>query len=130
MGGQRLGEMEVWALEAHRAAHVLQEMLTIKSDDVIGRAKAFEAVVKGLDIPEASVPESFNVLVNELKALGLDIIPVGVIEKKEEPEKEEAGLVKETNDLAQVLEMDKVEETEAPLEEKNEEEKEEEGEKL
>lgn len=130
MGGQRLGEMEVWALEAHRAAHVLQEMLTIKSDDVIGRAKAFEAIVKGLDIPEASVPESFNVLVNELKALGLDIVPVGVIEKKEEPEKEEAGLVKETNDLAQVLEMDKVEETEAVLKEKNEEEKEEEGEKL
>ena len=96
MGGQRLGEMEVWALEAHQAAHVLQEMLTIKSDDVFGRAKAFEAIVKGLDIPEASVPESFNVLVNELKALSLNIIPKGVIEKKEEtpPEKEiieEAG---------------------------------------
>lgn len=81
MGGQRLGEMEVWAMEAHQAAHVLQEMLTIKSDDVVGRAKAFEAVVKGVDIPEASVPESFNVLVNELKALGLNVIPQGVIEK-------------------------------------------------
>lgn len=91
MGGQRLGEMEVWALEAHQAAHVLQEMLTIKSDDVVGRAKAFEAIVKGTDIPEASVPESFNVLVNELKALGLNIIPQGIVEKSvEEIESEEA----------------------------------------
>lgn len=75
MGGQRLGEMEVWALEAHRAAHNLQEMLTIKSDDVVGRAKAFEAIVKGLDIPEAKVPESFKVLVRELKSLCLNVIP-------------------------------------------------------
>ena len=108
---------------------MLQEMLTIKSDDVIGRAKAFEAVVKGLDIPEASVPESFNVLVNELKALGLDIVPVGVVEKRDEIEKEENQLVKETNELAHVLEMDKVEKNEVvPEEEKNKEEKE--GERL
>ncbi len=102
MGGQRLGEMEVWAMEAHQAAHVLQEMLTIKSDDVVGRAKAFEAVVKGADIPEASVPESFNVLVNELKALGLNIIPQGVIEKSaEDLETEEARKAeKEAEDLA------------------------------
>ncbi len=80
MGGQRLGEMEVWALEAHRAAHSLQEMLTIKSDDVVGRAKAFEAIVKSLDIPEATVPESFRVLVKELNSLCLNIIPIGVIE--------------------------------------------------
>lgn len=80
MGGQRLGEMEVWALEAHRAAHTLQEMLTIKSDDVVGRAKAFEAIVKSLDIPEATVPESFRVLVKELNSLGLNIIPLGVVE--------------------------------------------------
>lgn len=73
MGGQRLGEMEVWALEAHRAAYTLQEMLTIKSDDVVGRARAFEAIVKGIDIPEATVPESFKVLVRELNALGLSI---------------------------------------------------------
>jgi len=79
MGGQRLGEMEVWALEAHRAAHILQEMLTIKSDDVIGRAKAFEAIVKGSDIPESTVPESFKVLVKELQALGLKVIPTGVV---------------------------------------------------
>ncbi len=78
MGGQRMGEMEVWALEAHKAAHTLQEMLTIKSDDVIGRAKAFEAIVKGTDIPTSSVPESFNVLVKELQSLGLQVIPQGV----------------------------------------------------
>ncbi len=73
MGGQRLGEMEVWGLEAHRAAYVLQEMLTIKSDDILGRARAFEAIVKGTDIPEATVPESFKVLVRELNSLGLSI---------------------------------------------------------
>ena len=78
MGGQRLGEMEVWALEAHRAAHSLQEMLTIKSDDVLGRAKAFEAIVKGIDIPESTIPESFKVLVRELNSLGLAIEPKGV----------------------------------------------------
>ena len=78
MGGQRLGEMEVWALESHKAAHTLQEMLTIKSDDVVGRAKAFEAIVKGTDIPTSSVPESFNVLVKELNSLGLQVIPQGV----------------------------------------------------
>lgn len=78
MGGQRLGEMEVWALEAHKAAHTLQEMLTIKSDDVVGRAKAFEAIVKGTEIPSSSVPESFNVLVKELQSLGLQIVPHGV----------------------------------------------------
>ena len=76
MGGQRLGEMEVWALEAHRAAHVLQEMLTIKSDDLVGRAKAFEAIVKGTPIPESTVPESFKVLLKELNSLGRDVVPV------------------------------------------------------
>ncbi len=77
MGGQRLGEMEVWALEAHRAKYTLQEMLTIKSDDVVGRAKPFEAIVKGTDIPTPKVPESFKVLIKELAALGLDVLPVG-----------------------------------------------------
>ena len=76
MGGQRLGEMEVWALEAHRAAYTLQEMLTIKSDDVVGRAKAFEAIVKGTDIPTPKVPESFKVLIKELQALGLNVVPI------------------------------------------------------
>jgi DNA-directed RNA polymerase subunit beta len=77
MGGQRLGEMEVWALESHQAAYTLQEMLTIKSDDISGRARAFEAIVKGNDIPEATVPESFKVLVRELNSLGLSIETVG-----------------------------------------------------
>ncbi len=77
MGGQRLGEMEVWALEAHRARYTLQEMLTIKSDDVVGRAKAFEAIVKGTTIPTPKVPESFKVLIKELQALGLNVVPMG-----------------------------------------------------
>jgi DNA-directed RNA polymerase subunit beta len=72
-GGQRFGEMEVWALEGYGAAHVLQEMLTVKSDDVTGRAKVYEAVVKGENLPESSVPESFNVLIRELMGLGLDV---------------------------------------------------------
>ncbi|MBO5819522.1 MAG: DNA-directed RNA polymerase subunit beta, partial [Bacteroidales bacterium] len=72
-GGQRFGEMEVWALEAFGAAHILQEILTIKSDDVTGRSKAFEAIVKGDPMPPAGVPESLNVLVHELKGLGLSI---------------------------------------------------------
>lgn len=91
MGGQRLGEMEVWGLEAHRAAYTLQEMLTIKSDDILGRARAFEAIVKGTDIPEATVPESFKVLVRELNSLGLLIDAKGaVIAKDEEEESAEA----------------------------------------
>ncbi len=73
MGGQRFGEMEVWALEAHRVPYTLQEMLTIKSDDVQGRTKAFEALIKGIEIPQSTVPESFNVLMKELNALGLNV---------------------------------------------------------
>ncbi|MFN4235423.1 MAG: DNA-directed RNA polymerase subunit beta [Bacteroidia bacterium] len=72
-GGQRLGEMEVWALEAYGAANILQEMLTIKSDDVVGRAKAYEAIVKGENMPTPGIPESFNVLLHELRGLCLDI---------------------------------------------------------
>ncbi len=92
MGGQRLGEMEVWALEAHRASHTLQEMLTIKSDDVLGRAKAFEAIVKGVDIPESTIPESFKVLVRELNSLGLSIQPLGVRLAKVDEESEVEGI--------------------------------------
>ncbi len=73
MGGQRFGEMEVWALESHRVPYVLQEMLTIKSDDLRGRVQAFESIIKGLDIPQSNVPESFHVLLKELNALGLSI---------------------------------------------------------
>ena len=72
-GGQRFGEMEVWALQGYGAAHVLQEILTVKSDDVVGRAKVYEAIVKGDNLPESNVPESFNVLVRELQGLGLEV---------------------------------------------------------
>ncbi|MDO8621407.1 MAG: DNA-directed RNA polymerase subunit beta [Candidatus Levybacteria bacterium] len=106
MGGQRLGEMEVWALDAHRAKYILQEMLTIKSDDVVGRAKAFEAIVKGVDIPMPRVPESFKVLIKELASLALKIIPIGATvasepaitlqeEKIEEKVEEEAKKLQE-----------------------------------
>ncbi|MEG0115096.1 MAG: DNA-directed RNA polymerase subunit beta, partial [Hydrogenoanaerobacterium sp.] len=72
-GGQRFGEMEVWALEAYGAAYTLQEILTVKSDDVVGRVKAFEAIVKGHNIPQSGIPESFKVLMKEIQSLGLDI---------------------------------------------------------
>jgi DNA-directed RNA polymerase subunit beta len=72
-GGQRFGEMEVWALEAFGAANILQEILTIKSDDVVGRAKAYESIVKGENLPTPGIPESFNVLLHELRGLALDI---------------------------------------------------------
>ncbi|TVR36585.1 MAG: DNA-directed RNA polymerase subunit beta [Cryomorphaceae bacterium] len=72
-GGQRFGEMEVWALEAFGASHILREILTVKSDDVIGRAKAYEAIVKGENMPEPGIPESFNVLLHELRGLGLSV---------------------------------------------------------
>ncbi|MBQ6685164.1 MAG: DNA-directed RNA polymerase subunit beta, partial [Firmicutes bacterium] len=72
-GGQRFGEMEVWALEAYGAAYTLQEILTVKSDDVTGRVRTYEAIVKGNNIPEPGVPESFKVLVKELQALCLDV---------------------------------------------------------
>jgi DNA-directed RNA polymerase subunit beta len=72
-GGQRFGEMEVWALEAYGAAHTLQEILTIKSDDVVGRVKAYESIVKGENIPKPGIPESFKVLMKEFQSLGLDV---------------------------------------------------------
>ena len=72
-GGQRFGEMEVWALEGYGASHVLQEMLTVKSDDIVGRVKTYEAIVKGENIPNPGVPESFKVLIKELQSLALDV---------------------------------------------------------
>ena len=72
-GGQRFGEMEVWALEAYGAAYALQEMLTIKSDDVTGRVKVYEAIVKGENIPEPGIPESFKVLIKEMRSLCLNV---------------------------------------------------------
>jgi DNA-directed RNA polymerase subunit beta len=100
-GGQRFGEMEVWALEAYGAAHILQEMLTIKSDDVTGRVKTYEAIVKGGEIIEPSAPESFRVLVKELQSLGLTVevlnedgerIPFGRDEREERPPRPGLGL--------------------------------------
>jgi DNA-directed RNA polymerase subunit beta len=102
-GGQRFGEMEVWALEAYGAAYTLQEMLTIKSDDVIGRAKAYESIVKGESIRTPSVPESFNVLVKELKSLCLD---VGLLKK--------LGTKAEQVALEDVIEVDDIEQDVIP----------------
>ena len=72
-GGQRFGEMEVWALEGYGSSYILQEILTVKSDDVMGRSKVYEAIVKGDNLPEPNVPEAFNVLIKELQGLGLDV---------------------------------------------------------
>ena len=116
MGGQRLGEMEVWGLEAHRAAYVLQEMLTLKSDDVVGRARAFEAIVKGVDIPEATVPESFKVLVRELNSLGLSIGAKGGVYTIEG--EEEVGQGEELAKVAgaQVVATEELVEDKGPME--------------
>lgn len=113
MGGQRLGEMEVWALESHRARHILQEMLTIKADDIVGRAKAFEAIVKGTDIPTPKVPESFKVLIKELQSLGLNVVPVGatVYNEMADVTKEDEAVIAEAKELEQVLEATPVDET-------------------
>jgi len=100
-GGQRFGEMEVWALEAYGAANILQEMITIKSDDVPGRSKAYESIIKGEPIRRLNIPESFNVLVRELKGLGLEVELIGQRERKvenvdmetEEALREEAPIV-------------------------------------
>lgn len=89
-GGQRFGEMEVWALEAYGAAHVLQEMLTIKSDDLVGRTRAYQAIIQGEPIPEATIPESFKLLVRELNGLGLKVETISV-EKKPKPSIEETN---------------------------------------
>jgi len=91
-GGQRFGEMEVWALEAYGAAYTLQEMLTVKSDDVAGRTKVYEAIVRGDDAFEAGIPESFNVLVKEMRALGLNVelVNTEASAATEEPPKEPA----------------------------------------
>ena len=92
-GGQRFGEMEVWALEGYGAAHTLQEILTIKSDDVPGRSKAYESIIKEEEIQKQNVPESFNVLIRELKGLGLNIeLLGGTPELEEDEELEEEGL--------------------------------------
>ncbi|APQ97129.1 DNA-directed RNA polymerase subunit beta [Clostridium botulinum] len=114
-GGQRFGEMEVWALEAYGAAHTLQEILTVKSDDVVGRVKTYEAIVKGENIPEPGVPESFKVLIKELQALCLDV-------KVLNDDNQEIKLKESVDEDADELEVN-IEGTENQPEEKEEKEK-------
>ncbi len=98
-GGQRFGEMEVWALEAYGAAYTLQEMLTVKSDDVVGRVKTYEAIVKGENIPEPGVPESFRVLIKELQSLALDVRVLGENEQEIEIKEEEEDISEMAREL-------------------------------
>ena len=107
-GGQRFGEMEVWALEAYGAAHTLQEILTVKSDDIQGRTKTYEAIIKGKDIPEPGVPESFRVLMHELQALAIDV-------RLLDEEGQEVDLTKEDNEPSNVAPKPVMEEA-APVE--------------
>ncbi len=127
-GGQRFGEMEVWALYAYGAAHVLQEILTVKADDIVGRVKVYEALVKGKEVNQAGVPESFRVLVKEFQALGLDVQVVNnddeVLEFKDLEEEEDNDVpfrIEEINDVNQDKESS-IDENEAPFEDVNEEE--------
>lgn len=98
-GGQRFGEMEVWALEAYGAAYTLQEILTVKSDDVVGRVKTYEAIVKGENIPEPGVPESFRVLVKELQSLALDVRVLGENEEEIEIKEEDEDISEMAREL-------------------------------
>lgn len=127
-GGQRFGEMEVWALYAYGAAHVLQEMITIKSDDVVGRVRVYEALVKGLPIPKSGVPESFRVLLKEFQALGLDItvlneegsfVDIKDLEKEEDDTYLSAEEFENIETEEQIPEPSDIEE---PLEDEDEEE--------
>jgi DNA-directed RNA polymerase subunit beta len=106
-GGQRFGEMEVWALEAYGAAYTLQEILTVKSDDIVGRVKTYEAIVKGENIPEPGIPESFKVLIKEMQSLGLDV--------KVLTEDEEEIEIKESTDLEDLVGLDEIMDTEPEL---------------
>src|SRR5690554_6116078 len=101
-GGQRFGEMEVWALEAYGAAYTLQEVLTVKSDDVVGRVKTYEAIVKGENVPEPGVPESFKVLIKELQSLALDVSVLSEEEKEIEIKDEEDDI----SEMAEELGLD------------------------
>ena len=98
-GGQRFGEMEVWALEAYGAAYTLQEMLTIKSDDTVGRVKAYEAIVKGENIAEPSIPESFKVLLKEMQSLALDVNVVSEEGARAEMRDEDDDLLRAAEEL-------------------------------
>jgi DNA-directed RNA polymerase subunit beta len=100
-GGQRFGEMEVWALEAYGAAYTLQEILTVKSDDVVGRVKAYEAIIKGENIPESGIPESFKVMLKELQSLGLDVKLLR--DDNTEVELKESSEIDENTDMRSIL---------------------------
>ena len=113
-GGQRFGEMEVWALEAYGAAYTLQEILTYKSDDVVGRVKTYEAIVKGEQIPQPGVPESFRVLVKELQSLGLDMKVLDV----QKQEIELRDMDEDDDDIMKVDALAKVSEAEKAKREK------------
>ena len=108
-GGQRFGEMEVWALEAYGAAYTLQEILTVKSDDIAGRVKTYEAIVKGENIPEPGIPESFKVLIKEMQSLGLDVRILAEDDREVD--------IKETTELDEFSEISEREELIAPLNE-------------
>jgi len=113
-GGQRFGEMEVWALEAYGAAYTLQEMLTIKSDDTVGRVKAYEAIVKGENIAEPSIPESFKVLLKEMQSLALDVNVVSEEGQRAEMRDEDDDLLRAAEELGIDLSGVRVEEDEPP----------------
>jgi DNA-directed RNA polymerase subunit beta len=105
-GGQRFGEMEVWALEAYGAAYTLQEILTVKSDDIVGRVKTYEAIVKGENIPEPGIPESFKVLIKEMQSLGLDVKVLS--EENEEIELKEYVDLGTASGLERIISSDKL----------------------
>jgi DNA-directed RNA polymerase subunit beta len=127
-GGQRFGEMEVWALEAYGASYTLQELLTVKSDDVIGRVKTYEAIVKGENVPEPGIPESFKVLIKELQSLALDVKilsdEAGEVQIKEDDDDDDEGVpldvnmegleVEEKEDGSEADEDEEAEDTEEP----------------
>lgn len=114
-GGQRFGEMEVWALEAYGAAYTLQEILTVKSDDVVGRVKTYEAIVKGENVPEPGVPESFKVLIKELQSLGLDVKVLSEDDREIEIKEAEEDITETAKELG----ID-IQEEEAPVQEEEE----------
>jgi len=116
-GGQRFGEMEVWALEAYGAAHTLQEILTIKSDDVVGRSKTYESIIKGEKIDNLYIPESFNVLVRELKGLALNVELMGGEESTNSQHRRHRG------DEAEPVEAEMKEEAEKEISDEDEEKK-------
>jgi DNA-directed RNA polymerase subunit beta len=111
-GGQRFGEMEVWALEAYGAAYTLQEILTVKSDDVVGRVKTYESIVKGENVPEPGVPESFKVLIKELQSLGLDVRVLSDDDREIEIKEVEEDITETAKELGIDIQQEELPETE------------------